>query len=149
MLLAVTFMASAQSDIPVAWQVTVKMTSPTEGILTCKARLADGWHLYGTSLPEFGPKPTQFDLDETVGVEFTESIKPDRQPLEIHDEMFDLDLNWWDSDIAFRVPFTVSDPENALLSGKITFMSCNNQTCSPPETYTFSKEIPAYKSDKQ
>ncbi len=141
-LLMLTFFSAAQeSAAPVKWQVTAKMTSPTEGVAIFKARLEPGWHLYGLEMPKGGPKATVINTDESTGIEFTDALTPDRAPLKVHDSMFNLDLSWWDKDITFRRKFKVTDAANAKVAGTITFMGCNDMTCSPPTTQQFSKKV--------
>ncbi len=130
-----------QDEAPVKWQVSVKMTSADKGIVTFKARILPGWHLYGMDLPAGGPKATVIDMSGSTGVEFTSALKPDRAPVKVHDEMFNLDLSWWDSDIAFRREFKVKKHGDARIAGKISYMSCNDETCSPPKTQAFDKII--------
>lgn len=146
-LLLFTQSGAAQTgEEPIKWQVTVKMTSEKEGIATFKAIISSGWHLYGMKIPEQGPKPTVIDVSQSKGVTFIGDFVPDRAPVRIHDKMFDIDLTWWDSDIAIRRKFKVEDSKSAVISGKITYMGCNDMTCSPPQTYTFSKTLPPFKS---
>ena len=140
-LIAVSLAASAQSAPAVTWQVTAKMTSATEGVAVFKARIAPGWHLYGLELPKGGPKPTVIDAGASAGIEWTGALVPDRQPVKTHDKMFDIDLTWWDSDIAFRRKFKVTDPANARVAGTITYMGCNDETCLPPANVKFDKKI--------
>lgn len=141
--LMLSLVALAQApEASVRWQVTVRMTSATEGTAVFKARLQPGWHLYGMQLPQGGPKPTVIDLAASKGVKFTSPLKPDREPLTVHDKMFGIDLNWWDSDIVIRRKFTVTDPSDARIAGKITYMGCNDQTCSPPSDFKFDKPVP-------
>lgn len=143
LLLMLAFKVSAQDAAPVKWQVTVKMTSSTEGIATFKARIEPGWHLYGLEMPKGGPKATVINTDESTGVEFISPVTPDRTPVKVHDSMFNMDLTWWDSTIAFRRKFKVINREKARIAGTISFMGCNNQSCSPPATEHFSKSLPA------
>ncbi|MDE6049684.1 MAG: protein-disulfide reductase DsbD N-terminal domain-containing protein [Paramuribaculum sp.] len=130
-----------QNEAPVKWQVSVKMNGTDKGTVIFKARVLPGWHLYGMNLPEGGPKATVIDMTGSTGVEFTTPLKSDRTPVKVHDSMFDLDLTWWDSDIAFRRDFKVKKPGDARIAGKISYMSCNDQTCSPPKTQAFDKII--------
>lgn len=146
-LLMLPLAAMAQSaGEAVRWQVTVKMTSPTQGVATFKARLQPGWHLYGLDLPKGGPKPTAINLEGSRGVEFLTPLKADREPVKVHDAMFGIDLTWWDSDIALRRTFKVTDPAGARIAGTIEFMGCNDQTCLPPSTFKFDKPVPPYRA---
>ncbi len=135
----------AQNVKPVNWRVTVKMTSEKEGILTMRATLEPGWHLYGTTLPEGGPKATQFDFAESKGIKFTGQLTPSIKPVEVEDKMFGMKLNWWDKTVTFTRTFTVTNPAEAVVKGNIYYMACNNQTCMPPQTESFSKTAKYYK----
>lgn len=141
-VLAAVLPLTAQDAVkPITWQVTVRQTGSGEGVAVFKARLSSGWHLYSMTMPKSGPKPTIIDLSGSRGVKFVSEVKADREPMQVHDDMFDMDLGWWDSDIAFRCKFKVTDPTVAKIAGKIVFMGCNNQTCLPPATVTFDKKV--------
>jgi len=127
---------------PITWRVNVKMTTPSEGEVIIKAIIEDGWHLYGFSLPNGGPKPTVIDLSPSTGVEFTSRLTCSSSPAEHHDAMFGKRLNWWDSDVTFRRKFKITDPASARIIGAIHYMGCDNNTCLPPETENISKAIP-------
>lgn len=133
---------SAQESVPsVQWRFNVKMTSATEGEVIMKATLAEGWHLYGTKIPANGPKPTIFDFAGSEGVTFISELTASIAPVKIHDDMFGMDLTWWDSDVTFRRKFKVTNPSNAVIAGKVVFMSCNKITCAPPSTQNFSIKV--------
>lgn len=140
-MLAVNLSAQTESEAPIRWQVTVKMVSATEGVATFKARLQPGWHLYALEMPKNGPKATVINVDESTGVEWVTPLTPDRDPLTVRDAMFGVDLQWWDTDIALRRRFKVTDKATARVAGKITYMGCNDQTCLPPTTQSFSKKV--------
>lgn len=133
--------ATAQTAKPVTWRMTVKMTNAKEGVVTIKATLQPGWHLYGTQLPAGGPKSTVFDMSKSTGVTFSSALTPARNPLKVQDEMFGMQLNWWDKDITFTRKFKVKNKAKAQINCTVSYMSCNNQTCSPPETITLSKTL--------
>lgn len=141
--LIVATAVAAQAQAPIKWRMTVKMTSQTEGVVTLRAVLDAGWHLYGTSLPKGGPKPTAVDFSASQGVKFTSDLKPDRAAAKHHDDMFGLDLSWWDANVTFTRSFKLVKPEGAKITATISFMGCNDANCLPPQTstltYTFKK----------
>lgn len=144
-LLAAVFMAlgmAAQS--PVRWRISIRMTSPTEGELDIKALISDGWHLYGFDMPDGGPKPTRFDFADCLGVQFNGDIRPSESPIVQYDPLFGKKLSWWDRNVIFSRPFTVSDRKDARIKVSVTFMSCNGGTCTPPRTETITTDIPQY-----
>lgn len=136
--LSVTAQNSAS---PASWRMSVKMTSETEGVATIKAIITPGWHLYGTTLPKGGPKPTTFNFAGSKGVEFISDLTVSQAPKKVHDAIFNLDLNWWDTDVTFRRKFRVTNPADAQISATVNYMGCNDETCAPPTTKTLTKPI--------
>ncbi len=134
--------AVAQSARPIRWRMTVKMTSETEGVATLRAVVEPGWHLYGTAVPDGGPKATKFSLTGSKGVEATGNIVPSVAAKTVQDPVFGMELTWWDSNVSFSLPFKVTTSD-ATLSVTVNFMGCNDETCLPPShetlTYKFQK----------
>lgn len=56
--------ANSQVLKPVKWQISFKKVSEGVYDIICKATVESGWHLYDTKLPENGPLPTTFNIDE-------------------------------------------------------------------------------------
>lgn len=136
-LLAVVATA-AQGANAIRWRMSVKMTSDTEGVITLRAVVQQGWHLYGTQLPANGPKPTKFNFSNSVGIQTVGNLTPSRKPLTVHDEMFDMDLTWWDANVEFTQKFKITNREGAKVVATVNFMGCNNQNCLPPKTETLT-----------
>lgn len=135
--------AAAMAQEPVRWRMNVKMTSATEGVVTLRAIIDEGWHLYSTSLPEDGPKPTQISFEGSKGVKFTDKLKVDRAPMDVEDPMFEMKLSWWTDKVTFTRKFKLTDAEGAKINASVSFMSCNDMNCMPPKnvnlTYEFKK----------
>ncbi|MCM1349407.1 MAG: protein-disulfide reductase DsbD N-terminal domain-containing protein [Firmicutes bacterium] len=129
----------------IEWRSNVRMITPTEGEVIVKAIVAPGWHLYGTELPNGGPKPTVIDLSASRGVKFTTNLTPGVAPTVKQDKMFNLKLSYWGSDVTFRRRFKVTDAKNARIEGTVTYMGCNDATCLPPATFKISKPVPVKK----
>lgn len=122
---------AAGNDAPVRWRTIVKQTGDGEGIVTFRALVADGWHLYGLDMPADGPKATAFDLSASSGIKFSGKPKASRAPLKNYDPLFGTDLEWWDANVEFTVPFKVTG-KDPVLKCTITFMTCDGKTCRPP-----------------
>lgn len=128
-------LGGGQQTAPVRWRTTVKMTSATEGVLTLKALVTSGWHLYGTDIPKGGPVATTLNFDASKGVKFTAPFKPSKAPLTKDDKTFGMTLSWWETNVTFTRPFRLTGKAaDAEIVGSIRYMSCNDQTCSPPKT---------------
>ena len=77
---------TAQVLKPVKWQITQKKVSDGVYDIICKATVDGGWHLYDTKLPEGGPLPTTFNMDEdeTSGIELVGEFKATEKALTEH-----------------------------------------------------------------
>lgn len=138
-----SIMVSAQK--PIKWRTSAKMVNETEGVITMKAIIEPGWHLYGTNIPAGGPKATKFDFSGSVGIKLVGDVEPSIKPINVHDKVFDLSLNWWDKTTTFVQKFTKIKKEDAKIIGLIQYMGCNDQTCLPPSTQKINITVPAYK----
>ncbi len=139
------FSASAQSQVPVRWRTSVKMTSVDEGVITVKALVTNGWHLYGTKLPSGGPRATVFDFNTSTGIKFISDFIPSTNPTEDYDKMFNLKLNFWSSNVTFTRKFRITDVSKARINGKIIYMACNGTNCMPPKTESVKLAVPSFK----
>ena len=135
LIAAVLAVGTAMAQDAIRWRTTVKMTSDTEGVLTVRALVADGWHLYGTKLPKGGPKPTVLDFSKSVGVKFLDGFKASEAPVTKQDPTFGMALTFWGKNVSFTRRFRLTGAKNkAAINGSITFMGCNDETCLPPKT---------------
>lgn len=142
LILALVASAAAPATTsPVRWRTSIRMTSDTEGVVTFKALVAQGWHLYALELPQGGPRPTRIDLSASTGLEYTTPVTPSRAPLSADDPMFGLTLSWWDSNVSFSAHFRLTGEATAVVKASITFMACDGTTCMPPRTETISAPV--------
>ncbi len=136
-LMMFAFGANAQMLEPIVWSSTIKITSNNEGVMTFKASIDDGWHLYSFDLPENGPNATKISFEKTSGIELLGEIVPSRQPIDTVDLVFNIRVGWWDADVEFSQKFKVIDEGKYDISGEIYFQACNGETCIAPTTETF------------
>ncbi len=140
-MLCIGFAANTQDAEPVTWSAKTEMSSPTEGTLIVKGTIAPGWHIYGTQLPEGGPKPTTISYSGSKGVEFEGKTAVSPAPVKEKDQMFMMELTTWENSVTFRQKFKVTDPESARIVVKATYMSCDNMNCMPPKTKRINVKI--------
>ena len=136
LVIALTAVA-AKAQNPIDWKMSVKMNSETEGVMTITATVQPGWHLYSTSLPEGGPKPTKFSF-EVKGVRLQGNFTASPALVTKEDPMFGSTLSWWDRNVTFKRSFTITDPADAKISVNVSFMACNDENCMPPKTVTLT-----------
>lgn len=142
MLIPATLGAQESAKAPVKWAISTSMTSADTGILTLTATPAEGWHLYGTHLPEGGPRPTAFDLSGSAGIHFEGAPVAAQKPVETDDPMFGMKLNWWGAPVSFKVRFRLDkERESGRIKVKVTYMACDDNTCAPPATVTLYRNV--------
>ncbi len=130
--------AFAQIITPLTWKMSLEMTGEREGAMHFKASVQDGWHFYALQMPEDGPLPTQFEFERLDGVELVGSITPSRAATEEFDNVFNLNLGWWDGDITFTQKFKVTDKAGKYdIEGFVYYQACNEETCVMPTKEIF------------
>lgn len=124
---------------PVRWEAKIENVKNGHATVVLTAVMEKGWHLYGTVLPSGGPKPTVFDFSQSKDVK-AGTPKASREPKKVNDPLFDMELSWWDGDVSFVVPVTFVGPSPELVC-KISFMTCDGNSCMPPKTITLNLPI--------
>lgn len=136
----------AAEQAPIRWRMIVKMTSPTEGTVTVKALISDGWHLYGTDMPKGGPRPTVLDFSTSEGIEFIGEAMPSAKPTVKADRQFGAELSQWESSVNFVRRFRLKKgASKPVVKLNVSFMGCNDATCLPPRTESFTSQVPEFK----
>lgn len=141
MLLAV-FCATVNAQTPAQWRMTVKMTSADEGVITIKALVEPGWHIYGTKMPADGPVATSFDFSECKGVKLQGKMSASPAVVVGFDNFFGKELSWWDCDVTFKQKFKVVSRQDAIVKCTVKFMGCNDERCSKPSTINLKRNLP-------
>lgn len=137
--------AGVMAQSHVKWRTSVKMTSPTEGVVTVRAIIDAGWHLYGTQLPPDGPRPTRLDFSGSEGVALTGKLSAAPAPVHAMDEAFGAELSWWEGRVAFTQRFRVTDRSKANIKIAVSYMCCNGANCAPPRTDSITATVPEFK----
>lgn len=132
--------AVARAQAPIRWRLSVKMTDDTTGIATVRALISEGWHLYGMTMPEDGPRPTRFITDASESIEFTGDASPSVAAAEVYDPMAEATVTRWDSNVSFTLPFTVTG-NDPVIKITVSYMGCNDTTCLPPSAETLTYKI--------
>jgi len=136
-LVFATFILKAQIVNPTKWEFDSKQDGD-EVSLIFKATIEKGWHLYDTYLPEGGPIATSFVFEDSTQFEFVGEIQKDPQP-EIHfDETFQMNVGYFNTQAILIQKIKLKTADPVELKGFVLFMSCNDETCTPPEESKFS-----------
>lgn len=134
-MLAVS-VASAQFS-PVNW--TYKAESIQDGTykLVFTADIESGWYVYSQFLDDGGPIPTSFTFTTEDGIEIIGAIEESgAHKKESFDELFEMNLIKYGEQVTFVQKVKVK-PGVKLVSGYLTFMTCNDESCLPPKDVDF------------
>ena len=146
-LLCLSIASHAQIIEAVHWSFSVRDISDSEKELVFTAKIDDGWHLYGMHLPEGGPAATSFSFDDIQGAILDGGVISASHLIKKYDKQFEMELNWYEKQAVFVQKIKLTSPAFSITGG-VTSMSCNDQSCLPPmtEEFTFTgKGVPALK----
>lgn len=128
---------NAQILNPTTWTFDSKQNGK-EVELIFKATIEKGWHLYDTYLPEGGPIATTFTFEDSTLFEFSGDIRKNPAP-EIHfDETFKMNVGYFSNEAVLTQKINLLSENAVTIKGFVTFMSCNDENCTPPEEVEFS-----------
>jgi len=88
LLFALNISSKSQIYDPVSWNFSKEKISEKEYLLTFKATIEKGWHMYSMDIPEGGPIPTSFHFQEGSDYQLTGSVKSVTNPAIKEDPFF-------------------------------------------------------------
>ena len=127
---------SAQVLEPVKWTFESKQDG-LEATLIFKAVIDKGWHLYDTELPEGGPIKTSIHYADSTQFSFEGGLGKEPLPTVYMDKTFNLKLGYFTKQAVLTQKIKLKSPAKVELKGFIEFMSCNDETCTPPTEADF------------
>ena len=136
-LIFIAITVNSQIIEPVKWLFDSKQNGK-EVELNFIAAIDEGWHLYDTHLPEGGPIATAFVFeDSTLFIPVGELLK-NPQPVEKFDNAFQLNIRYFSSKVTLTQKIQLLTDKPVVIEGYVLFMSCNDETCLPPNEVRFS-----------
>jgi thiol:disulfide interchange protein len=141
---------NAQIFEPIKWKIEMKATSATSGEVVLKAKIDDGWHLYGLNIPKDGPKATSIVFEKLSNVKKQGELSAPSKLNKSFDANFGMELNWYINEAVFIQKLTFDDASKVKVGGYVEYMACNDMNCLPPQQQAFSlgiKDIPISKKD--
>ena len=150
-LVIASLLVQAQIVNPTKWSFGSKQDGQNVELIF-EANIDEGWHLYDTYLPDGGPIATTFVYEDSTLFDFVGEIQKDPKP-EIHfDETFQLNVGYFGGKAILTQKIKLKSSDPTEIKGYVLFMSCNDETCTPPEevefSFKFNQEGAAVKSNK-
>ncbi|HAQ19533.1 MAG TPA: disulfide bond formation protein DsbD [Prolixibacteraceae bacterium] len=136
-LFLVGYQLFAQIIEPVKWTFESKQDG-NEVTLVFKAAIEEGWHLYDTQLPDGGPVKTSINFADSTLFGFVGELMKEPLPVEYFDKIFNLKLGYFSRQAVLTQKIKLKNPGKTEIKGFVEFMSCNDETCTPPAEADFS-----------
>ena len=132
----------AQIYEPIKWSVKQKVTGEKTAEIEIRAKIDEGWHLYGMQIPEGGPRATTFVFETLKNAKKVGDIQTTSKLIKEYDANFDMELNWYKNEAVFTQKISSNDLSTISIKGYIEFMACNDESCLPPKQEPFSLGAP-------
>ena len=139
-LFLIGYQGIAQILEPVKWTFESKQDGQ-EATLIFKAVIDEGWHLYDTKLPDGGPVKTTIHYADSTLFSFVGELSKDPQPIEIFDKTFNLKLRYFTRQAVLTQKIRLKNSAKSDIKGFVEFMSCNDETCTPPAEAEFTYHL--------
>jgi thiol:disulfide interchange protein DsbD len=131
---------TAQMYDPVSWSIQHKKVSDQVYNITLEANIEEGWHLYGTNIPEGGPIATSLIFSESENYELQGELNNVIEPVRKMDPTFDMELELFDGKAAFSQQIQVTQSP-AVIEVTVEYMCCDDNRCLPPTEKTLTTTI--------
>jgi thiol:disulfide interchange protein DsbD len=136
-LVFASIILKAQIVNPTKWEFDSKQVG-NEVELIFKAAIDKGWHLYDTDLPEGGPIATSFVFEDSTLFDFVGEIQKNPQPEKHYDSTFQMNVGYFNTQVVLMQKIKLKTSAPVDIKGYVLFMSCNDETCTPPEEVKFA-----------
>ncbi len=126
----------AQVFEPVDWSFSSESIGNNQYELSFQATIDSGWYVYAQDLPPDGPVPTSFNF-ETPGIKQVGKIREIGKVKKGFDPIFEMEISKYANKVNF-IATIEADKAPGKAEGYLTFMTCNDERCLPPEDVDFS-----------
>lgn len=139
---ATTLSLSAQLVDPVHWETSVEQISADEYNLIFTATMDPGWMLYSQHTEDGGPIPTTFYFDEGSHYTRIGEVAEKGKKKEGKDPLFDniTVIKYPKGPVVFTQKVKATALGTAITC-EVEFMSCNDETCTPPMLKQFTFDL--------
>ena len=137
MMLVAVLTAQAQLVNPAHFTSELKTTDgKAEGEIVFTGKIDAGWHVYSTNLGNEGPIEASFHAVKMEGVEKVGSLKAQGKEIKQFDEMFGMELRFFENAVTFVQKVKFTKPEYTI-DCYLEYGACNDQNCIPPTQVDF------------
>ena len=135
-LLLTVVAVSLQAQNPVQFTVSQKQVSPTEVDVVFTGKMASGWHVYSTGLPDGGPITASLTTEVCEGAKEQGKLKAQGKEISNYDKMFDMNVRYFENAVTFVQRYQITG-KTYHIKGFLEYGACNDQSCLPPTEVEF------------
>ncbi len=135
-LLCICAVAKAQMEMPVKFTASQKQNSPSEVVVSFKATIDKGWHVYSTGLPADGPTSAELVTEVAEGAEPVGKLTHVGKEISEDDPIFGMKLRFFENNVTFQQKYKVTG-KTYHIKGYLNYGACNDEMCMPPSTVEF------------
>lgn len=139
--LFISLISFGQIVNPVSWDFSQKEVANGEVELTFTASINNGWHLYSILMDDGGPIPTSFTFEASDKYKLIDSVVTTTEEHRYFDELFGMDVAYYSTKAIFTQRVKPLAQGEVNIRGVVDFMSCNDETCTPPMDEEFSFKV--------
>lgn len=137
LFLSFNLLATAQTD-PVKWSFESEKVGTNEYEIIATAQIQRGWSLYSQEIKsDDGPIPTQILINKDENLQILGKVEENGAKTKEYDPTFQMELVKLSGRMVFKQRVKVAGGLDEV-SGQITFMTCNSNSCMPPKDIDFS-----------
>jgi thiol:disulfide interchange protein DsbD len=135
-LILLALQGKSQILQPVKWSYAAKKTSATEAVVFIKATIDAGWHVYSQFIKEGGPVKTTISFNPSKSFELVGKTTEPKPSIRM-EKVFDMEVGFFENSVIFQQKIKLK-VKQVTVSGKLEYMTCNDQKCLPPDNIDFS-----------
>ncbi|MBB6129309.1 protein-disulfide reductase DsbD domain-containing protein [Mucilaginibacter lappiensis] len=129
--------AYAQIETPVRWSYAAKKLNDKEAIVFLKATIQPSWHIYSLNVKDGGPIKTSFEFTSSkLYVPIGKTSEP--TPVTKYEKAFSMNVSYFEKEVVFQQKISLKSASATSVTGKLTYMTCNDKKCLPPEDVDFT-----------
>jgi len=126
---------------PVKWTIQAEKISDKEYEVSLTADIDQGWAIYSQDVSEdLGPIPTKLKINQDAGITLISEIRETGMKKEDFDAVFGTTVPKFQRKARFSQIVQVN-PDTTVITGQLTFMTCDANSCLPPADFPFEISI--------
>lgn len=127
------------SQNQVSWSCTSKKIDKLTYEVRMTAIIEEGWHIYSQKQPQKAIiTPTAFDYTKSPLITVVGKPKEEGEMVTKTYENLEFQTNVYHDTVSFVQKVTLAHPVKTNLEVKVTYQTCTDHNCMPPETSKFS-----------